>query len=137
MSDATITKFRDIGFRGPYAPDRGPAEAGAMLREADGVAAVREEPGKERVAVSYDIARVTFAEIELALQEVGFHLDNSLMSKLKRAMYQYTDETQRANWGMTARICTSSCAQKVFVEHYRRQERGCRDERPPHWRRYL
>ncbi len=133
---STISKVREIGFRGPYAPGREPEQAFAMLKEADGVVTVN-LLDRDRVALAYDIARVTFSEIELALQEVGFHLDSGLIYKLRRAMYQYTDETLRANLGLSGSICTRSCAQKVFVEHYRRQDRGCHDERPAYWRRYL
>ncbi len=136
MSETTITKPRDIAFRGPHAPERGPTEGVAMLREADGIVSVG-ELDKKRVPITYDLAKVTFSEIELALQEVGFHLDNGVIHKLRRALYQYADETQRAYLGLTEGICTQSCAQKVFVEHYRRQDRGCRDERPAYLRRYL
>lgn len=88
-----------------------------------------------RLQLSYDIDTVSLQMIEEALAEVGFHLDNSLLSKLKRALYYYSEDVQRQNLGCG--LGESNCVQKVFVNRYRKLPHGCRDDRPEHWRRYL
>lgn len=85
--------------------------------------------------VSYDIRCISLELIESILEEVGFHLDNSLMFKLKRALYYYTESVQRDNLGCPEPDNNST--QKVFINTYQQREHGCRDERPPHWRKYL
>ena len=47
--------------------------------------------------VVYDLRRITLQRIENALSELGYHLDNSLLCKLKRALFHYAEETQREN----------------------------------------
>lgn len=84
--------------------------------------------------VRYDLSFITLNIIEDALLELGFHLDNSLMYKLKRALYYYTEETQRANLGLET---VSFADKQVFINRYLRRSHGCRDERPEHWRNYL
>ena len=84
--------------------------------------------------VRYDITVVTLNILEEVLVELGFHLDNSLMYKLKRALYAYTEETQRANLGLEGESCAD---RKVFIQNYLRRRHGCRDDRPEHWRGYL
>ena len=73
--------------------------------------------------------------IEDSLVELGFHLDNSLLYKLKRSLYHYTDETQRSNMGCCSDQC--QCTREVFINRYQRLMHGCRDSRPRYWREYL
>ena len=126
---------RELIFKGPQNENQQIEAAWLMLREADAVMEVR-SGGDNRLWVSYDIRRITYAEIEQALIEVGFHLDNSLISKLRRALYHYQEDTIRANLGLT-RETLKGVAQKVFIHHYQQQYHGCRDQRPRHWREYL
>jgi hypothetical protein len=131
-----LIKHRDIGFRGPQA-DREPGrQAVLMLSDVNGVETVTLLDAS-RVGVSYDLRQLSFIEIESALIEVGFHIDQNLLYKLKRALWVYTEATQRANLGLETPDCVGSCAEKVFVRHYQARSHGCRDERPRHWRRYL
>jgi len=88
-----------------------------------------------RLRVGYDIRSLCLRVIEEALIEVGFHLDNSLLVKLKRALCYYTEEVQLQNLGCGRG--ESNCTQKIFISHYLQRPHGCRDERPEHWRRYL
>ncbi|MGD2081997.1 MAG: hypothetical protein PVF91_03475 [Chromatiales bacterium] len=85
--------------------------------------------------VSYDVLQVTLEQIEAALSEMGFHLDNRLLYRLRRALHYYTDDTIRANNGCPNG--DANCTQKIFAERYRHTDHGCRDHRPDHWRRYL
>ncbi len=85
--------------------------------------------------VSYNIRQVSLQLLEESLAEMGYHLDNGLANRLRRGLYYYTEETQRANMGCPRG--DSSCTLKVFVNRYQRLEHGCRDHRPEHWRKYL
>lgn len=85
--------------------------------------------------ISYDIRHISLEIIESVLQEVGFHLDNSLLIKLKRALYYYSENVQRDNLGCVE--MDNNSTQKVFISKYQQREHGCRDERPQHWRKYL
>ena len=83
--------------------------------------------------VSYDVHTLTLDMLEAVLIELGYHLDNNLLAKIKRALFHYTEETERANLGITK---TSKDFSSVFIEDYQRHPHGCRDERPKHWRQY-
>lgn len=85
--------------------------------------------------VRYDINHITLRVIEEVLDELGFHLANNLMCKLKRALYYYTEDTQRANLGLDGQPAPKDV--KVFVQRYEKLRHGCRDDRPEHWRNYL
>jgi len=85
--------------------------------------------------VSYDVMHITLEQIEAILSELGFHLDNKLYYRLKRALYYYTEDTQRANNGCIKG--DNDCTQKVFINRYQTLKHGCRDQRPTHWRKYL
>lgn len=125
----TTLKHREILFATPH-PDANQAQSAVvMLVDVDGVEQVSALTPTQ-LSISYDVTLVTLNLIEQALSELGFHLDNSLLSKMKRALYYYTEETLRINLGCP------NCTQKVFVHHYQQQAHGCRDERPEHWRNY-
>jgi hypothetical protein len=87
--------------------------------------------------LTYDLATITLEQIETALQEVGFHLDNSLISRFRRALYYFTEENERSNRGLSKLTCSHGCAIKIFAAQYRATKHGCRDPRPEHLRRYL
>jgi hypothetical protein len=62
--------------------------------------------------ISYHLSWLSLKMIEDVLLELGFHLDNSLMAKLKRALFYYTEETQRASLCCKGHI---GCMQQVFA----------------------
>lgn len=127
-------KQREIVFC-PLHPDRHQAHSAALLLlNIEGVQHV-EALAAHRLLVRYDISMVTLAVIESALTEIGFHLDNALLLKLKRALYYYTEETERANLGCSD--CQARTTRDVFIKEYQRRQHGCRDPRPAHWRHYL
>jgi len=135
LPDAAI-KRRIIAFQGPHWDEGQAMHASELLHKGRGILeATPLDP--LHLVVRYDLRTINFREIEAALQEVGFHMDNSLLQKLRRALYEYTDDTQRANWGAGTTLCTDKCAEKVFVQAYRNRHHGCRDRRPGHWRAYL
>ncbi|AHK78379.1 hypothetical protein M911_03390 [Ectothiorhodospira haloalkaliphila] len=136
-ADDAYIRHRELVFRGPQKEQDQLEAAWLMLR--DEVPAIREvhRDGDRKLQVTYDIREITYAELEQALTEVGFHMDNSLLSKLRRALYNYGEDTVRDNLGLVKDESISGVAQRVFVNQYRQQAHGCRDQRPRHWREYL
>jgi len=129
-----LIKQREIAFC-PLHPD--PRQAHSAADVLGGMEGVRDlhVPRDTVLRVEYELLRITLEDIEQLLGQRGFHLDNSLLHKLRRALYHYTEDTERENLGCPKG--ESNCTAKVFISSYRRREHGCRDERPDHWRRYL
>jgi len=126
-------KHRELSFC-PLHPDPHQART-VMLLLSDVPGIVHLELlGSHRLRVGYDIRALNLRVIEEVLIEIGFHLDNSLLVKVKRALYHYTEEVQLQNLGCERG--ESNCTQKIFVNWYQQRRHGCRDERPEHWRRY-
>lgn len=129
-----LFKQREIAFCTLH-PD--PDQAGSAATLLAGIEGIRhvEVLDAATLRVDYHLLGLCLADIESLLEQRGFHLDNRLMHKIKRALYHYMEETQRANLGCAKG--DSNCTQKVFVNRYRKREHGCQDDRPDHWRRYL
>ena len=87
------------------------------------------------VQVSYDLSRLSLKIIDGALTELGFHLDNSLFNKLKRALFYYSEEVQSEN--LNECVDGTRHTLDVFIHRYQQLPHGCRDHRPDYWRRYL
>lgn len=129
-----LIKQREVIFCMLHPDPRQAHTAAAVLDGVEGILHL-EVPDPAMLKVRYDLLRLTLQQIETLLSERGFHLDNSLMNKLLRALYRYTEDNERQNLGCPAG--DSNCTTKVFISSYQRREHGCRDERPNHWRRYL
>ncbi len=136
MDDDTTDRIKDreIAFRGPHDEPRQAATAARILANVDGVLRT-EAVHPHLLRVRYDITCITLQVIEEFLSELGFHLDNSLMSKLKRALFYYAEEAQQASLG--CKRGRGNCTQAVFIQRYQQLKHGCRDDRPDYWRRYL
>lgn len=127
------TKIREIHFRSLNPNSNDALDAMRLLMEIDGIDDIRAVT-TDCIQVRYDLQKISLEIIESGLREVGFHLDNRLIVKLKRALYYYTEETQLMNMGQTHD--QNSSTQDVFINCYNQREHGCRDERPPHLRYY-
>lgn len=132
--DESLYKRREIVFCTLHPDPDQAGSAAALLLDIEGVHRV-EVVDAASVEVHYHLLMICLADIEGLLEQNGFHLDNRLVYKIRRALYHYTEETQRANLGCARG--ESNCTQKVFVNRYRKREHGCQDDRPEHWRRYL
>lgn len=133
VNEDNLIKFRDIHFCSiqKQTPDLA-MPARECLKEIQGILEI-EVLAPLHINVSYDIRHITLEEIEFVLKELGFHLDGTLLSTLKRALYHYTEETLRANMG----IEPGKENMQVYINRYQRLPHGCRDQRPEHWRSYL
>jgi hypothetical protein len=133
-NNQNLVKVRDIAFCTLHPdPDQAGSAAG-LLVDVRGVHCA-EAKQKSLVEVHYHLLEVCLADIETLLESHGFHLDNGLVNKVRRALFHYTEETQRANLGCGRG--EANCTQKVFVNRYQSRDHGCQDDRPEHWRRYL
>lgn len=129
-----LIKVREIVFCTLHPDVNQAGSAAALLADIDGVHRVDvKQPAL--LSVTYHLLAVRLADIEALLEDKGFHLDNRLVYKIRRALFHYTEETQRANLGCPKG--ESNCTQKVFVNRYQSRDHGCQDDRPDHWRRYL
>lgn len=129
-----VIKHREIGFRGPHHDPNQAQTATLVLSDVRGIVQVR--PRHELlIQVSYDIGHINLQVIDALLAELGFHLDNSLLMKLRRALYYYTEDVEQEALG--CKRGRGNCTQAIFINRYRQLEHGCRDIRPDHWRQYL
>ncbi len=83
--------------------------------------------------VRYHVCEFTLEGLETALASQGFHLDNSLLSKLKRALAYFCENVQRSNVEANEPDIKS---QQAFMKVYERHLHGDRDETPEEWRDY-
>ncbi len=134
IPDSDRIKHRQIHFRDLH-PERNDAlTAARFLSEVDGV--LNTEPASPiLLELSYDIRLTCLEELDAALNELGLHLDNGLLYRMKRSLYYYTEDNLRENYGL--KRGDSQCTKLVFAKRYQSIEHGCRDQRPEHWRRYL
>ena len=132
--ETNVIKEREIAFMELH-PNPDQADTAAqLLRDINGVLeAAATEPILLRVR--YNVLQISLEQIETGLAELGFHLSGKVLDKMRRALYYYTEETQRANSGCSGG--ESNCTRNVFVNRYTRLDHDCRDLRPEHWREYL
>lgn len=130
MLPADLDKTREIVFHG--LPPGQAERARALLHGLDGIDA-RVGAGDRTLIVRYNVMHYTLEGLEMALMEQGFHLDNSLLQKLKRALARFCENVQRENVMINAPEVKS---QKVFARVYEQQLHGDKDETPEEWRAY-
>lgn len=94
-------------------------------------AMVGSEPNS--LQVRYSIQLYTLEGLETALASQGFHLDNSLLTKLKRALAYFCESVQRRNLAANEPDLKS---QQAFMKVYDHHLHGDRDETPEEWRDY-
>ena len=95
------------------------------------------EPHVERRAldIAYDLHEHSLQEIEGTLEDQGYHLDSTLMSKMMRALIYYVEETQLHNLGAPDRLLKKS-QNEAYTHAWERHPHGDHDDTPPEWREY-
>lgn len=130
MRPCDLEKIREIVF---HDLPPGQAEHALVLLEGlEGLVATVGSDGS-RLLVRYHICEYTLEGLETALASQGFHLDNSLMSKLKRALAYFSESVQRRNVAADEPDIKS---QQAFTKVYERHLHGDRDDTPEEWRGY-
>jgi len=126
-------KHHDIRFQDLDPKQHSIEQVVSLLAEVKGILKV-EANSADSVHVRYDLQHITLQVIEDALIAVGFSLESSLVSRLKRALIYYTEETQLVNLGYHHDQANSTL--DVFINVYNQRKHGCRDDRPAHLRQY-
>ena len=130
MRPCDLEKSREIVF---HALPLGQAErALSLLQGLDGLE-ITAGPDANRLLVRYNICEYTLEGLERALASQGFHLDNSLLSKLKRALAYFCEGVQRSNVAANEPDIKS---QQAFMKVYERHLHGDCDDTPEEWRGY-
>ncbi len=128
-----LIKRREIRFCHLHPDPEQARSALLLLSDAEGIKDIQ-YANELCLYVSYDVRILTLSIIEEALMRLGYHLDNRLMTRMKRALYTYSEDTQRANLGCAEETDTTTM---IFIQRYSNLHHGCRDKRPEHWRKYL
>ncbi len=132
MNSTDLKKKREILFS-KFPPGQVP-EAADDLKHLDEVD-VEPKFEKRAVGVEYELTQHTLAELEEHLVDKGYHLDNTLMSKLTRALIHYVEETQLHNLGAPEKRLKPS-ADEAYVQAWEHRPHGDHDDTPPEWREY-
>lgn len=132
MTSTELKKHRDILFA-KFPPGQVP-EAADSLKRIDEVD-VAPKTEKRSVGVTYELQQHTLEELENHLEDKGFHLDNTLMSKLTRALIHYVEDTQLHNLGAPEKRLKRS-ADEAYVKAWDLRPHGDHDDTPPEWREY-
>lgn len=88
----------------------------------------------DALLVTYDLAHYSLLSIEQALAVQGFVLDDSLISRLKRSLTHFCEETQRRNAQSPQRLIKQS--NQVYVKAWEHHPHGDHDETPPELREF-
>ena len=131
MPGTDLKKKREILFS-KFPPGQVPEAADALQRMED--LEVRAKYEERALGVSYDLQQHTLRELEEHLVDKGYHLDNTLMSKLTRALIHYVEETQLHN--LDAPEYKLKRSDEAYVHAWEQHPHGDHDETPPEWRDY-
>ena len=130
----TISKTRELIFHSLQDAAAPARQAVLDLADLPGIHRL-DVLGPTRLLVGYHLPQLTYRWLEARLHALGYHLDNSLMTKLRRALWIYSEDTELANLGCPDGHCKTT--RDVFIHAWRQRPHGCRDPRPKHWRNYL
>lgn len=126
-------KRREIRFS-TFDPAAEPArDAALLLANVPGIENVQTLT-RDTLQVCYDLRHISQQIIEESLADIGFHLENSLLSRMRRALVYFSEETQLANAGRSHDQTNATLDVHIHCYHLRRH--GCRDPRPKHLRHY-
>lgn len=129
---APIRKDRTILFS-KFPPGQVP-EAGDYLSKLESVE-VEARDERKALDVAYDLRQHSLQELEGSLEDKGYHLDNTLMSKMMRALIYYVEETQLHNLEAPDRPLKRSQSE-AYTHAWERHPHGDHDDTPPEWREY-
>lgn len=133
-SNQDTIRIRTLRFSGPMPPHEQAEHAHEFLDGLQGVYRI-ERVADDGLQLTYDLNHTCLEFIETHLQAQGFHLDNSLLTKLRRALHYYSEaaliDTLRNGDECRQRI------QEVAKKTFEQTRHGCTDPRPEPWRHYL
>jgi hypothetical protein len=124
-----VDKIREIVFH-PLPPDQ-TERALAFLGMLPGLTATPVGPLTLRVA--YCVNDHTLQDIEASLDQQGFHLEATLLIRVKRALAYYCEHVQQENMHKPE---VQTKLYKPHMQAWGRQPHGDHDETPAEWRQY-
>ncbi|HEX6736410.1 MAG TPA: hypothetical protein VF096_16515 [Azonexus sp.] len=132
MHDSDLKKKREIQFA-KFPPGQVPEAADDL----QGIEQLEIEAKYEKraVGVAYDLRQHTLRELDEHLVDKGYHLDNTLMTKLTRALIYYVEDTQLHNMDAPEKRIKRS-EQEAYVKAWEHHPHGDHDDTPPEWREY-
>ena len=130
--DSALHKEREILFA-KFPPGQVP-EASDHLAEKEALE-VQPKIEKRAVGVGYELTQYTLSDLEEELVDKGFHLDNTLLTKLTRALIYYVEDTQLHNLDAPQKRLKRS-SQEAYVKAWEHRPHGDHDDTPPEWREY-
>lgn len=83
--------------------------------------------------IRYCVQDYTLEWIESALAQQGFHLEATLLIRIRRALAYYSERVQRQNLRLPE-VQTKNY--KAHVEAWEKRPHGDHDETPAEWRQY-
>jgi hypothetical protein len=131
MLPCDLDKIREIVFHD--LPAGQVERARELLDGLDCIEASIKIEGGKTLTVQYKVTHYTLQGLEKALEAQGFHLDNSLLQKIRRALIYFCENVQRENLTINAPDAKS---QQVFARVYEQHLHGDKDETPEEWREY-
>lgn len=131
MPNSDLNKKREILFS-KFPPGQ-PPEAADDLRRLEVIEAQARENNRS-LDVTYDLTRHTLRELDEHLVDKGYHLDNTLLTKLTRALIYYVEDTQLHNIDAPEKRLKRS--QEAYVKAWENHPHGDHDDTPPEWREY-
>ena len=132
LQAAPIRKQRSIQFA-KFPPGQVHEAADVLTRLGD-VDVAAHDPART-IDVAYDLRQHRLQEIEGDLEDRGYHLDNTLLSKMRRALIYYVEETQLHNLEAPKRLLKRSQSE-AYTHAWERHPHGDHDDTPPEWRDY-
>ena len=132
MPNSDLNKKREILFS-KFPPGQ-PPEAADDLRRLEVIEAKARENNRS-LDVTYDLTRHTLRELDEHLVDKGYHLDNTLLTKLTRALIYYVEDTQLHNMEAPEKRLKRS-SQEAYVKAWEHRPHGDHDDTPPEWREY-
>jgi Fe-S cluster assembly iron-binding protein IscA len=131
MLPTDLDKIREIVFHD--LPHDQAARARELLDGLDCIQASIKIENGNTLTVQYKVTHYTLQGLEKALESQGFHLDNSLLQRIKRALIHFCENVQRENLAINAPDAKS---QQVFARVNEQHLHGDNDETPEEWREY-
>lgn len=132
MPNSELRKKREILFS-KFPPGQVPEAADDLQRLED--VEVRAKFEDRTLGVAYDLQQHTLRELDEHLVDKGYHLDNTLFTKLTRALIYYIEDTQLHNID-APETRLKRAPQEAYVKAWEHHPHGDHDDTPPEWREY-
>jgi hypothetical protein len=134
-----VIKHRDIHFC-PLHADSNQAHSAVLIINDLGGVLMSHALNNHHIKIIYNLEQITLEAIENILQNTGFHLDNSVLAKIKRSIVFYCEEASRENTKNQRLIQVAQSKHKSDIVYLRPKKKklcDCRDHRPESWRHYF